>query len=192
MSKGKHALFAALVVAALAALTVATTAPARTDASRADQGRVDLRRAAQRRRLVAGPRRGPPLRPEGARQEGRHDLQGERPRGTAGLPGDRQPRARREQDHLRDLVRLHGRDGGGRQEVPGRLLRACHRLQDRQELRQLLRRRRGRDLPLRHRGRARRPRTARSATSSRSRSPRSSGTRTPSRSASRLVKPTRR
>ena len=33
MSKGKHALFAALVVAALAALTVATTAPARTDAS---------------------------------------------------------------------------------------------------------------------------------------------------------------
>ena len=33
MSKGKHALFAALVVAAIAALTVATTAPARTDAS---------------------------------------------------------------------------------------------------------------------------------------------------------------
>jgi basic membrane protein A and related proteins len=33
MSKGKHALFAALVVAAIGALTVATTAPARTDAS---------------------------------------------------------------------------------------------------------------------------------------------------------------
>jgi hypothetical protein len=118
---------------------------------RNDQGRVDLRRAAQRRRLVAGPRSRPSLRPEGARQEGRHDLQGERPRGTAGLTGDRQPRARREQDHLRDLLRLHGRDGGGREEVPGRLLRARYRLQDRQELRQLLRRRRGRDLPLRDR-----------------------------------------
>ena len=90
MRKGKHALRAALGVVALAALTTAATAPARTSApARADQGGVDLRRPAQRRRLVAGARRRAPLRPEGARLEGRDDLQGERPGGPAGLAGDR-------------------------------------------------------------------------------------------------------
>ena len=68
--------------------------------------------------------------------EGRDDLQGERPRGPADRPGDRQPRARRQQDHLRHLVRLHGRDGGGGEEVPGRLLRARHRHKTAQELRE--------------------------------------------------------
>ena len=121
-------------------------------ADRRDQGGVDLRRAAQRRRLVAGPRQRTPLRPEEARQERDHDVQGERPGGAADLPGDRQPRPRRQQDHLRHVLRLHGRDGGRREEVPGRLLRARDRLQERQELRQLLRRGRGLDLPVRHGG----------------------------------------
>ena len=43
----------------------------------ADQGRVDLRRAAQRRRLVAGARHGPAVRPEAARREREDDVQGE-------------------------------------------------------------------------------------------------------------------
>ena len=82
-----------------------------------------------------------------------HDVQGVRARGAAGRPGDRQPRQGREQDHLRDVVRVHGRHGRGGEEVPGRVLRARDRVQDREELRQLLRRRRRRDLPVRHRGR---------------------------------------
>ena len=93
MRKGKQALWAAIGVVALAALVAAATAPARTSApGSADQGSVDLRRAAQRRRLVAGPRPRTPLRPEEARQERRHDVQGERPGGAAGLAGHRQPR----------------------------------------------------------------------------------------------------
>ncbi len=70
------------------------------------QGGVDLRRPAQRRRLVAGPRQGPAVRAEGARRQGQDDVQGERRRGAAGRAGGREPRPRRQQDHLRDLVRL--------------------------------------------------------------------------------------
>ncbi len=117
-----------------------------------DQGCVDLRRAAQRRRLVAGARSRSAARAEEAREERRHDVQGERPGGARGDAGDREPRPRREQDHLRDLVRLHGRHGGGGEEASGRLLRARDRVQERQELRQLLRCRRGRDLPVGDRG----------------------------------------
>ena len=125
-------------------------------------------------------------------QEGRHDVQGERPRGAADGPGDRRPRARRQQDHLRHVVRLHGRDGGRSEEVPGRVLRARDRLQDREELRELLRRRRGRDLPLGHGRGSRDEERERSGTSCRSRSRRSSGTRTASRSAFRPYGRTRR
>ena len=128
----------------------------------ADQGGMDLCRPAQRRRLVGGARPGSALRPEEARQERDHDLQGERARRAAGIAGHRQPRARRQQDHLRHLVRLHGRDGGSREEVPGRLLRARDGVQERQELCQLLRRCRRRDLPVGHgRGRSQQERARR-------------------------------
>ena len=66
-------------------------------------------------------------RAEGARQQGGDDVQGERARGAADRAGDRFARARRQQDHLRDLVRLPGRDGRRRQEVPGRQVRAGDR-----------------------------------------------------------------
>ena len=62
-------------------------------------------------RLVAGPRRGPAVRAENARIEGRDDLQGEGPRGPQvaqvieGLIRDGQ------QDHLRHVVRLPVGDG---------------------------------------------------------------------------------
>ena len=153
MRKGTYS--AALVVAAVAALTVATTAPARSDAS-------STIKAAW---IYVGPHN------DGgwsqAHDRGRLYVQKELgtkvvttykenvPEGPQVVAGDRQPRPRRQQDHLRHLVRLHGRDGRGREEVPGRLVRARDRLQDREELRQLLRRRRGRDLPLRHRRRRR-------------------------------------
>ena len=52
MSKGKHALFAALVVAAIAALTVATTAPARTDASPTIKARLPASVSLQRGETV--------------------------------------------------------------------------------------------------------------------------------------------
>ena len=67
-------------LAAAAALVV--TAAGSAKQSDVVQGGLDLRRPAQRRRLVAGARRRPAGRPEGARLEGADDLQGERrPRG---------------------------------------------------------------------------------------------------------------
>ena len=143
---------AGLLYVALLSLVgaLATRLERRRRRGEADQGGVDLRRPAQRRRLVTGARRRSAVRPEDAGQEGHHDLQGERPRGPAGPAGDRRARARRQQDHLRDVVRLHGRDGRRGEEVPGRVFRARHRLQDREEHGHLLRRRRGRDLPRRH------------------------------------------
>ena len=136
-----------------------------------------------------GTRRRPALRPEDAGQEGHHDLQGERPRGPADRPGDRRARARRQQDHLRHVVRVHGRDGGSGEEVPRRVLRARHRLQVR------ARTSRTTSAPSRTRStspawrRAPRRRTATSGSSCRSRSPRSSGTRTASRSGVLAVRP---
>ena len=100
-------------------------------AGRADQGSVDLRRAAQRRRLVAGARRGPAVRAEAARLQGRQTTYKENvPEGPQVAAGDRQPRPRRQQDHLRHLVRLQRRDVRGGEEVPGREVRAGDRLQD--------------------------------------------------------------
>ena len=46
---------------------------------------------------------------------------------------DRAARARRQQADLHDVVRLHGADAEGRQEIPERAFRARHRLQARQE-----------------------------------------------------------
>ena len=116
----------------------------------ADQGCVDLRRPAQRRRLVTGARRRPALRPEDARQEGRHDVQGERPRGPADAAGDRRARARRQQDHLRRPSASWTR--WLRRRSTPTSTSSTRRVQVRQELRELLRRRRGRDLPRRHGG----------------------------------------
>ncbi len=85
----------------------------------------------------------------------RDDIQGERPGGTADLSGDREPRARRQQDHLRDLLRVPGLHGLGGQEVSGCLLRAGDRDHAAQEPAPVLRGGRGLDLPLRHGGRRR-------------------------------------
>ena len=80
------------------ALALATSVSARqTDSV---QGGVDLRRAAQRRRLVAGPRRRAALRPEEAGRQGRDDLQGEHPE-QPGPAGRGEPRSPGLQDHLR-------------------------------------------------------------------------------------------
>ena len=83
----------ALVTIALAALAVATTGTAAPSAKKAPI------KAAW---IYVGPHNdggwsqahdnGPAVRPEGDGRERDHDLQGERPRGAAGLPGDRQPR----------------------------------------------------------------------------------------------------
>ena len=78
-------------------------------------------------------------------------LHRERPRGRrlrAGLP---QPGAQGLRLHHRHVVRLHGPDGDRRRGVPGPYLPAPDRLQvERQELRQLLRRDGGLQVPRRH------------------------------------------
>ena len=117
--------------------------------SRQVQRRDGPHRAARRRRLEPGPLRGPavPL-PEHARRARR--LHRERPRGRrlrAGLP---EPVAQGLQLHHRHVVRVHGPDGDRGQGIPGHHLPPPDRLQvERHELRQLLRRRRGHEVPRR-------------------------------------------
>ena len=116
-------------------------------------------------------RHGRPGGREGARRQGRDDLRRERARRarTPSAPSSAWPAAGCKH-HLHHLVRLHGPDAQGRGEVPGREVRARHRLQDRAERHHLQRPLlRG---PLHHRARSRRRcrRPASPATSSRSRS----------------------
>ena len=152
-------------------------------------------RPARRRRLEPGPLRGPPVRlRERARRARR--LHRERARGRrlrAGLP---QPGAQGLRLHHRHVVRLHGPDGDGRRGVPRHHVPPPDRLQvQRQELRQLLRRHRGLQVPRRHARRvARQVRTAipSSATWPRSRSRRSSASATRSCSASSRPAPSAR
>ena len=118
------------------------------------QGGLDLRRATHRRRLVAGARRRPAEGAEGARVQGDDDLQGERARRPTGRAGDREPDSRRQQDDLRDVVRVPDGDGRGRQETPRRVLRDGDGDGAVQEHGGVLRRQRGRDLPVRDGGRS--------------------------------------
>ena len=81
------------------------------------------------------------------------DVQGERPGGPAGLPGDRQPRPRREQDHLRDLVRLpEARWSAAAKKYPDVKFEMATGTYAVEEHGRVLRRGRGRDLPLRDGG----------------------------------------
>ena len=152
------------------------------------QRRDGPHRPARRRRLEPGPLRGPPV---PLQEHGRlaRRLHRERPRGRrlrAGLP---EPRPEGLQLHHRHVVRLHGPDGDGRRGIPRHHVPPPDRLQvERQELRQLLRRGRGLQVPRRDArrvagedGRA----TRRSATWRPSRSPRSSASATRSCAASR-------
>ena len=70
---------------------------------------------------------------EGVRRQDRDHLSRERQRRPRLRARDRATGALRPQADLHDLVRLHGPDPQGRQEVSERLLRAHHRLQARQE-----------------------------------------------------------
>ena len=80
---------ATLLAIGVAALALAAASSAGQTAR--VQGGVDLRRPAQRQRLVAVTRQRPPGRAARARREGEDDVQGARPRGSADLPGDREP-----------------------------------------------------------------------------------------------------
>ena len=113
-----------------AALALALAAGGASAAGQA-QGLLRLCRPERRRRLDASSTTSGRQRVEkelGDKVE--TDLRRER----AGRPGrrarHRAPRARRLQAHLHHLVRLHGPDAQGRREVPGREVRARHRLQD--------------------------------------------------------------
>ena len=113
------------------------------------QRRHGPHRAARRRRLEPGPLRGPAV-PVRARRQQPRRVHRARPRGRglrAGLP---QPRAQGLRLHHRHVVRLHGPDGDRRRGVPGPDVPPPDRLQvERQELRQLLRRGRGHEVPRR-------------------------------------------
>ena len=104
------------------------------------QGRLHLCRAGRRFRLDL-PARGRPA-ARSKRQFGDKvddHLSRERQRGSGRGALDRAARARRPQADLHHLVRLHGPDDQGREEISERLLRARHRLQARQERRDLFR-----------------------------------------------------
>ena len=113
------------------------------------QRRDGPHRPARRRRLEPGPLRGPPVRLRERRERPRR-LHRERPRGRRLRAGVPEPLAQGLQLHHRDVVRLHGPDGDRRRGVPGHHLSPPHRLQvERQELRQLLRRDGGLQVPRR-------------------------------------------
>ena len=115
------------------------------------QGRLHLRRADRGPRLDLPARPGSPCRRGGVRGQGRDRLRLENvAEGPDAERGDHPPRPRRGRNHLHHLVRLHGPDQQGGQELSGREVRARHRLQARPRqrddvLRPLLRG------PLRHR-----------------------------------------
>ena len=85
-------------------------------------------------------------------QERRHDVQGERPRGPADAAGDRRARARRQQDHLRHVVRLHGRDGAAAKKYPDVYFEHATGFKTAKNFANYFGARRGRDLPRRHGG----------------------------------------
>ena len=70
---------------------------------------------------------------QGIRRQGRNHVPRERQRRPGLRTLDRAARARRQQADLHDVVRLHGADAEGRQEISERAFRARHRLQARQE-----------------------------------------------------------
>ena len=117
MSKRKQALWAA----------IGSSRSLRSSGRRRRRERPHLQRRSRRRgstsaRTTTAAGRRPTTRAactsRRARQEGRDDVQGERPGGAAGLAGDREPRPRRQQDHLRDLVRLQTRWPRRRRSIP--------------------------------------------------------------------------
>ena len=117
------------------------------------QRRDGPHRATRRRRLEPGPLRRPPVRLRERRRQPRR-LYRARARGRRLRAGVPEPRAQGLRLHHRHIVRLHGPDGDRRRGVPGRDVPAPDRLQvERQELRQLLRRHGGHEVP---RGHARR------------------------------------
>ena len=104
---------------------------------RAAQGRLHLPRADRRLRLDLGAQQGPPGDGRGAQGPGRRRLRREREGGRERHSDPQGSRAAGQQAHLHDLLRLHGPDGRGRQAVPGREVRALHRLQARRQSRHL-------------------------------------------------------
>ena len=117
------------------------------------QRRDGPHRAARRRWLEPGPLRRPAIRlPERGRQPCR--LHRARPRGRGLRTGLPEPRPEGLRLHHRDVVRLHGPDGDRCRGVPRGHFPASDRVQvERQELRQLLRRDGGLQVPRRHAGR---------------------------------------
>ena len=159
------------------------------------QRRDGPHRPAQRQRLEPGPLRGPPvrLRERAGRARRLHRARARGCRLGAGLP---QPVAQGLQLHHRHLVRLHGPDGDGGRGIPRHHVPAPDRLQvERQELRQLLRRDGGLQVPRRDARRIARQegrQSRRSATWPRSRSRRSCASATRSCSASSRPAPSAR
>ena len=145
-------------------------------------------RPAQRRRLVAGARRGPALRPEDARLEGADDVQGERLLERAG-PAGRSPAssatATRSSSRRSFGILESASTGSCCEEVPGRQVRGGDRHAGQEEPGRVLRRRRGHDLPLRDGGRRRHEEGPDRLRRPVRRSARSFGTPTRSRSAPR-------
>ena len=115
---------------------------------RGDEGCIRPRRPRGRQGMVVGPRPGHEV-PRSQHERRDHDPR-EHSRGlrlTARLRG---PGRRRQHADLRHVVRLHGSDAGGGRQLPGRVVHARHRLQDRRQHGQLLRRSRRGPLPERH------------------------------------------
>ena len=94
-----------------------------------DQGLLGLCRVDRRLRLDLPAPSGPRAVEEGTGRQGRDGLCRERS-GSRLRAYHRALRPRRLQHHLHDVLRLHGADAEGCQEVPGREVRARHRLQD--------------------------------------------------------------
>ena len=99
----------------------------------AAQGRLRLRRPGRRRRLDLCARPGAAGAREGVLGQGQDHVRRKRARRRGCRARHSPARGRRPQGDLHHLLRLHERDRQGRPELPERDLRACDRLQDRQE-----------------------------------------------------------
>ena len=97
------------------------------------QGRLHLSRPDRRFRLDLGAREGAQGNGRRAGRQGDRGLRRERRRRPERDARPARPRQSRPQADLRDVVRLHGPDAGGRQGIPGREIRALHRLQTRRQ-----------------------------------------------------------
>ena len=104
---------------------------------RAAEGRLHLPRADRRLRLDLGAQQGSAGDGRGAQGPGRLELRREREGGRERHPDPQGSRAAGQQAHLHHILRLHGPDGRSRQAVPGRQVRALHRLQARRQPRHL-------------------------------------------------------